>query len=136
MTHASTYHFSSSNEPVQQESLKVNARKGRVVLEVNGFNFIDKDTKQFVIYIPSLNISGYGETKEKADEMIKESFDFFCSHLISLDPSKMNALLATLGWHKKFFAKQFSKLYVDEMGELKNFNAENNHIERFALTAA
>ncbi len=106
------------------------------MLQVNGLNFIDKDTKQFVIYIPSLNISGYGETKEKADEMIKESFDFFCSHLVSLDTPQMNSLLAALGWRKNFFAKQFSKLYIDETGALKNFNAENDLVERFALTAA
>lgn len=128
--------FNRSKEPVKQESLKVNPKKGNIHLQVNGINFIDKDTKQFIIYIPSLDISSYGETKDKAEEMLKESFDFFCMHLISLSTIEINKQLSALGWQKGFFAKQFSKLYVDENGQLQNFNAENNHIERFALTAA
>lgn len=128
--------FNRSKEPVKQESLKINSKKGNIHLQVNGINFIDKDTKQFIIYIPSLDISAYGETKNKAEDMLKESFDFFCRHLISLSETEINKQLSALGWQKGFFAKQYSKLYVDESGQLQNFNAENNHIERFALTAA
>jgi len=134
MTNSATFNFFSSKDPIRNESLKVNVKKGKIALQVNGVHFIDKDTKQVVIYIPSLDISSYGETKEKAEEMIKDSFDFFCRHLISLSMAEMNSLLSTLGWSKGFFAKQFSKLFVDENGNLQNFNAENNHVERFALT--
>jgi hypothetical protein len=128
--------FNRTKEPVKHESLKVNPKKGNIHIQVNGINFIDKDTKQFIIYIPSLDISSYGETKNKAEEMLKESFDFFCRHLVSLSTTEINKQLSALGWQKGFFAKQFSKLYVDENGQLQDFNAENNHIERFALTAA
>lgn len=128
--------FDKSKEPVKHESLKINAKKGKIDIHVNGVSFIDKDTKQIIIYIPSLDISSYGETRTKAEEMLKESFDFFCRHIIALATTEVGKQLAALGWQKSFFAKQFSKLYVNENGQSKNFNAENNHIERFALTAA
>jgi hypothetical protein len=35
--------------------------------------YIDKDTRQYVIYIPSLEISGYGATEAKAMEMVEFS---------------------------------------------------------------
>ncbi len=133
----STLNIQKAEGVKSNETLNVNIKKGKISLSVTGFTFIDKDTKQYNIYIPSLDISSYGENLKKAEVMIKHSFMDFCEHLLSLNVTDINSTLSSLGWNRsKIFSKQFSKMYVDGNGDLQNFNAEDNKIERISLTAA
>lgn len=86
--------------------------------------------------MPALDISGYGETLEKAEEILKYTLQEFFIHLLKLTPSKLQIELAKLGWRRGIFNKEYSKTYVDINGELKNLNAENDQVERIALTTA
>ncbi len=98
--------------------------------------FIDKDTKQIVLYAPSFEVSGYGETEDKAFEMLKNSLDNTFSYLSNLSLDDLRTELNKLGWRKnRLRNKDFSRLTVDEDGNLNGLNAENNKVERLALVA-
>lgn len=118
------------------ESLYINKNKKRVSGNFNALSFVDKDTKQYVIFVPSLEVSGYGSTLAKAKEMIDISLRDLCFHFVEMPKSDMEAELKKLGWAKKMFNKQYSKLYVDEDGNLQGLNAENDKVEKVTLTAA
>lgn len=101
------------------DTIRIN--KGRVELEVLGLKFKQSDT--VFIYIPSLNISGYGSTFEEAEAMIEFSLDQFSEELMSLkNQSEITEYLSTLGWKQEFFKKKnFSHAYIDKEGALKDF---------------
>lgn len=118
------------------ESLYINRNRSRVRGMMHATQFVDKDTKQYVIYIPSLEVSAYGETVEKAMEMMKEVLMDTSRHLINLDEHAMLKELRDLGWHRRVFKKQFSRTVVDENGDLQNWNAEEESIKKVTLKAA
>ena len=49
---------------------------------VDAYKYIDKETRQYVIYIPSLEISGYGATEGKAMEMVEFSLKDYAEYLL------------------------------------------------------
>lgn len=109
---------------------------GAVKGQINLHKFIDRDTKDFIFFCPSLDITGYGETENDAFEMIKASMDDFFEFLRNLSFQERDIKLRELGWEKsKFFNKRFSKAFVDASGELQNFNALDNKIETITVAA-
>lgn len=84
-----------------------------------------QDNGHFVAYMPSLNLSAYGESeKEACDRLVKEVLDDFFGSLWELSPEQANGELEKLGWTRsKLFKKRFtSNSYIDRHGVLKNFN--------------
>lgn len=84
-----------------------------------------QDNDHTVAYLPSLNLSAYGDNAEEArDRLFKVVLDDFLENLMDLSPEKVNKELQALGWSRsKLFKKQFkSNSYVDRDGVLKNFN--------------
>lgn len=128
--------FSFSKKSNRQETLRVDIRHGKLNANLQAYRYIDRDTKQVVYFIPSIEISGYGENDSKAEEMLRFSLADFAAHLLSQPREKIHTELASLGWKKGIFNKEYSKAYVDENGELQNLNAEENKVERLTLTAA
>jgi len=129
--------FEVINQPTTINHLSINLRKGHINAVVGGIDFIDKDTLQHVSYIPSFEISGYGETPEKAQEMLKAALHDLFEYLTDLKQEKLNAELKRYGWMKnKYFNKQYSNSFVDENGALRNFNVKENSVSRITLTAA
>lgn len=126
-----------SKEKPQEESLKVNLSKRSVRMHVRMFKFRDKDTRQIIMYMPSLEITGYGADEKKAFEMldfsIREYFDF----LLNLKSyHKLEEELTKLGWkHTPRANKEFSKAFVSSDGELKNFNAVADEVEELTVQA-
>lgn len=111
-------------------------KRGHINASVTALQFKDADTHQFVIFVPSLNISGYGETHEKAQEIVKFNMDEFFKYIVLLSQKKRDSELAALGWKQnKLKAKEFSNAYVDGDGELKEFNALDGKIERLTLVS-
>lgn len=127
-------------EPVKKainenDEIHINPTNGTISGYLNVLNFVDKDTKQQVCYIPSLDISGYGSTKDRAIEILKENLYSFLTELLNSTLKKASTELIELGWKKdRYRNKDFSKSFVDQSGNLQNFNAEDK-IERFALVA-
>jgi len=126
------------NTSDSKDHLHINVRGGGIKISSNlsSFRFLDKDTKQYIFFIPSLDISGYGETPQIATEMAKFCLDDFYEGLSKLSRKDIEKELFKLGWKKGLFNKDFSKAYVDGLGELKNFNVELDKVEKLTITAA
>ena len=123
--------------PEGKESIRVNKAAGRINGYISVLKFVDKDTKQFMIFCPSLDITGYGATGKKAIEMLKFSILEYFEYLIKLPSKQIESELNKLGWKQnRLRHKQYSKAYVDINGELQNFNAVDNKVERLTLHAA
>lgn len=120
---------------LKNESLKVNVNKKHVSGRLNSLKFIDKDTKQHVIYIPSLEISGYGETEAKAKEMLYYGIKDMFNILLNMSLKFAQIELYKLGWKRTIFKKEFSHTCVDSNGVLSGFEAEGE-IEKNVLSVA
>ncbi len=121
----------------KSNSLKINRANKRILGKLTLFGFIDKDTEQQIIYCPSLDVTGYGETESKAIEMIKFSISEYFDFLMNLSTKKMQEELRDIGFAQvRNKTKDFSKSYVDIDGQLQNFNAVGDKIKRFTLEAA
>ncbi len=113
-----------------EESLHIHRATRKISSSVRFLTYRDKDTRQIVIYIPSLELSGYGETEKEAEKMIRFSLNEYCAYLLKLPQEKMIRELSGLGWTRsKIKAKDFSKAYVDIEGNLNDFNAVGDKIE-------
>lgn len=97
-----------------------------------------QDHEHTVAYIPSLNLSAYGDSHEEAlDRLVKEVLDDFFENILDLSPEQANHELEKLGWSRsKLFKKQFkSNSFVDRNGVLKNFNLpEETKVETTVVT--
>ena len=77
----------------------------------------------WVSIIPSMNVTGYGETMEESRESLRENLEILCDDLFELTKEQRILELKKMGWEKhKFFNKRFSKSYVDENGVLQDFD--------------
>lgn len=77
-----------------------------------------KEGKHYIHYVPSLNISAYGDTEFGSYRMLKESLDDYMRTLTDISEQELNQELSELGWVSKS-NKQFSNTaYVDEEGKL------------------
>jgi hypothetical protein len=113
-----------------KQVLHINREKRKITCHVKAVRFQDKDTKQYVIYVPSHELTGYGATEKKAMEMLKSSIDDFCKYLMNLSVKEMNAEISKLGWKQnRLRKKDYSKAYVDIDGNLKSFNAMQDKVE-------
>jgi len=118
------------------DTLRIDHNKRSVKAYISILSFIDKDTRQWVYYMPTLDVTGYGETEDKAAEMMKFSIGELFSHLLNLSNKHLQTELSKLGWKKNYFRnKEYAKSFVDINGELQNFNAVDNKVERLALVA-
>lgn len=117
--------------PPKVETLHINKNSKRIKAIVKRIQYRDKDTRQIVIYIPTLEISGYGATEKKAIDMVKFSMDEYFTSLVDLSAKDMEKELAKHGWqHKNRYSnKEYSKAYIDADGKLQNFNAVADKVE-------
>jgi len=90
---------------MKKETIKIDFNKKDFKINVLGFGF--KEGNNFIIYLPSLNISGYGKNKDEALEMIKISLDAFSDDLFEMGPMEAQKYLEKLGWkpHPVFHKK-------------------------------
>ena len=113
----------------QRESIRIN--KNSITLGIHIFNGRSGDS--FVVYAPSIEASGYGDTKEEALESFKLSLDLFCQDIMNLKKEHQRIELARLGWQQeKYKKKNFSKAYIDSEGVLQNFDpgtVESSYME-------
>ena len=99
----------------KKEELKI-YRKGKATHikgGVLGFEFLDKESDSIVVYVPSLDISGYGKTVEDAREMVRFCIDSYMTDLSKLPLKEIHHELFKLGWSKqKFHTKILSPNFV------------------------
>jgi hypothetical protein len=119
-----------TKKPYDIEQLKMS--KDSFLVKVNAIT--GQDGEFWVSIIPSLNVSGYGNSKEEAQESLNHHMKTFWDELKKLKMNKRDLMLKKLGWSNKFYAKkQYSKSYVDDNGVLQNLqHAQLNSFETVA----
>lgn len=106
-----------------EETLKLNIKqkRGKGIFRMIEF----EDHGHTVVYIPSLNLSAYGNNLEEAHEMMANAVleDFF-EALLEQPEHIVFEVLGKLGWQKSpIFSKELSNnVHIDRNGLLKNFN--------------
>ncbi|MCB0692125.1 MAG: hypothetical protein KDC16_10805 [Saprospiraceae bacterium] len=81
----------------------------------------------YIAFIPSLNISGYGESEKEAEESLHVSLDAFKNDWEEWSDIQRDAELKKLGW-KIVSDEVFECAYVDCAGNLRNFIPETEDI--------
>lgn len=82
-----------------------------------------KDHRYHIAYIPSLDISGYGDNREEAEEMVLDALNTYFSNISDFTEDKLQDELTKYGWKKdKYRRNKFVGAYVDAQGVLKNFD--------------
>lgn len=114
----------------------IRIKKGRGIdARFQVLTFIDKETKQHIVFCPAFDLTGYGSTIEKAYELFNFNLDQFYEELYDLTYEKQNAMLIKLGWKKdKFKNKNYSSVFVNVHGELENFNIEEGTLKLQSVT--
>jgi hypothetical protein len=105
-----------------RENIKINWKKGRIHGSLCVFDFMDNG--HHIAYMPSLNLTGYGDTKEEAHSLLMDYvLNDYLIGLFTLPQSKIIDELKKSGWDNSlFFTKDFSKSHVDGEGVLREFN--------------
>jgi hypothetical protein len=102
--------------------LQINFHHKSVKGEFKLFKIVEEQFK--ILFIPSLNLSGYGSNDEEALEMLKDSLDTYFNNLFKLKNDRVLNELGLLGWKQdRIHHKRFNNVaYVDKEGILRNFN--------------
>lgn len=130
-----TFNESELKETPHPDTLHINSKN--VTGHLNAMEFQDADTNQYIVYFPAFKISGYGETKEKAVELAKFSIREYCEYLHSLSKKNRETELRKHGWKiDKLKNKDYSKVFVDSEGDLKNFNVAEGKVKHLTFEAA
>lgn len=124
----------SSFKPLSIED-SIRYRKGHISASLTVVSFIEDGS--YVVYSPSLEMTGYGDTEEEAKEMFSFSMEDYFKSLIKLSHKTIEAELRKYGFkQKKFKSKNYSKLYVDQDGVLQGLDQpslEEVKIEKFEV---
>lgn len=123
-----------SNEPYsnQTEMFRIKGNK----IDFGIITFEGKESGVFIVYSPSLEVTGYGNTKEEAEKSFEFNVSQFCEDLYLLNSKSRDVILTDLGWSKvKFKNKNYSKAYIDNEGVLQNFD-EGTVERKFSETVA
>lgn len=85
-----------------------------------------KDHGHHMAYMPSLDLTGYGETPDQAKEMLDFSAKEYCEWLALLPQVQLDAELARLGWEKGKPSEDsgYTCPYVDREGALQGFELD------------
>lgn len=126
------------DKDIEQDTIQISFSSKKVKGNFRIYYFMDNE--HYIAYMPSLQLTGYGASRNEAVDMLFDIvLDDFCENMLELPMEKANNLLASLGWKRnKLFHKRFStSSYVDKEGVLKNFNLPlETKIESEVLTAA
>lgn len=114
------------------EFLKIDFRKGRIDGNFAVHSFVS-DGYEFV-YVPSLNLSGYGKTQEDARQMLNFCLKDFIKTLTDAGEAKAIDEIKSLGWKKHKFFNKYNPPFVDKDGILREFNlSEETKIETSSI---
>ena len=79
-------------------TLKIDPTNGIFDAHLNVVRFQDIDTLQYIAYIPTLELSGYGKNQNDANVMLEFSIIEFFKLLHTLKPHQQRRELLKLGW--------------------------------------
>jgi hypothetical protein len=74
----------------------INHENGFLEMKLTVFQFFDEDAKQYVAYVPSLEISSYADHENELEDCIKEAVDITVSYWI--ENKTLHENLTACGW--------------------------------------
>ena len=108
-----------NSDPEKPDRFRIKGNEIRFTLN----SIMGKQDDFLIIYIPSLNISGYGKTRDEAEELIQAEIKVFCEDVMKMSTKERNAYLSSIGFKaSKFQTKNYAKSYVDVDGKLQDFD--------------
>lgn len=111
-----------SNNYFHMDTIRITQSK--IKIRVTAFKWKQDDT--YFVYVPSLEISSYGNTKEEAVDMMNFSLNEFGMDLKNIGRKNSEVVLSKLGWKQQAFAtKNFSHAYIDKDGVIQNLGLED-----------
>lgn len=88
------------------------------------------DGDNYLMYSPTLEISGYGDTEKEAEESFKHICKETFREILELPKKDIDSYLSSFGFKKqKFKNKNFSKAFVDDDGVLRDLNIDLNTVK-------
>lgn len=107
---------------MKKESLNINIKKQTLKGNFSAIAFKEGETQ--IVYIPSLQLSSYGDTLDEAREMMEKVLHDFSKNLVTLPEAKVNSILTNLGWKKdSIFKKRMTNLSETTFDDIiKEFN--------------
>lgn len=93
-------------------------------------SFIDKDTEQYIMYIPSLDFSSYGKTQDKAQQMFDLSLKDELARILAMGDKQAKDYLRSFGWKiEPLHNKNLSHVAIDKNGALQGFNVDLDSVK-------
>ena len=124
--------FDIKTGPVKKEKLRLGPSSIEGILHV----YSGQQGDHMVSIIPSLNVSGYGNTERDAFESLKENLHTLFEDLFSVNDVLRRSELRSLGWvNDNIFKRRLSRSFVDENGVLQHFD-HPDQVKKSILTAA
>lgn len=104
-------------------------------LNLKRFEWVDHG--HVMLYLPSLNISAYGQNLQAALEMLDFSVEEFFHNLSTLTAKNILEELNKLGWEvpDNDATLCYSRVYVDKAGWLHNFDLDLDDATKVVETA-
>jgi len=129
--------FKISDQKNEKDSLHFNFGNKEISGNLTIHYFVDHG--HHICYVPSLQLTSYGDSKEEAfNRFINEVLEEYFKILFNLDKGLIDAELKKVGFTRnKFFTKRFlSNTFIDKDGILRDFNLpKETIIETSALAA-
>ena len=104
-----------------KETITINYKKKIFKVTLKGLSF--KEGKYHILYIPSLNLSAYGDNLKEANKMMNICLEEFGINAIAFGEDKFNDYLKDFKWKKKksiipiIKISDSIKLYIENIKE-------------------
>lgn len=118
----------------RKEFLKISVKHKQFKAGLHGIGFMDGDSH--IIYLPSLQLSAYGSSFDKAQEMMQEVLKVFSEDMFECSEAEVDGILSQYGWQKeRFFPKRRVNLSNTTFEDIKKqFNLpETTQGKEFAI---
>jgi hypothetical protein len=117
---------------MESEYLRIDTKNKQAAGEFVGMFF--KDQNAIVSYVPSLDLTSYGDNEQEAMEMMEVSIKEFLNDLVNLkSENEIYKTLKSFGWHRHaFFNKRLTNIsettfedVIKQFGLPENTKAKN-----------
>jgi len=90
-----------------KEFIKIDFNKLYFKAHLSGMGF--QDGSHYILYLPGLQISAYGDTINDAQEMLMVILEEFRKTLFEISENSAIEMLTGLGWtHNKYFKREYN----------------------------
>lgn len=120
-----------------KEFIKISSGKHPKIIKAQFRSVEFENDGVHIVYIPSINLSAYGNTEKEADDMMSVALKDAIIAFNECEPFELVSQLKSLGWERNviFSSEMSNKAHIDNKGILREFDlAEDTQIEERLLT--